>query len=111
MSHSKLLYAVHHVFLPPKLPQKNDQTVENDKFLCNHVCKSIVAYTGKIQGSKWDQILRTVQNLAQTQESSSLSPQTIQDQIYRMHHGGTVDSLSDVKITPAYGPSQTFWRF
>jgi hypothetical protein len=95
MLHPELLYTVHHVFLPPKLPQEHDQTVKNDKFLCDHICASIVAYTGKTglpipQCSKWDTILRMVQNLAQTQRFSTLSSQTIQDQISHMCHGGTV---------------------
>jgi hypothetical protein len=92
MSLSNLQYAVNHVFLPPELPQHDDQTVAHDKFLCDHVCGSIVAYQAGLpaqESSQWDSILTMVENLGRTQEFNVLSPETIANQISRMRHGGT----------------------
>ena len=87
-----LLYAVHHVFLPPQLPQENDQTVDRDRFLCDHVRQSIVAYQRRLpdsQKSQWDPVLTMVDNLTSSQASDVLPPETVESQISHMHAGGT----------------------
>ena len=101
MSHShSLLYAVHHVFLPPLLPQSNDQTVKRDRFLCEHVRQSIVAYQRRLpdsQKSRWNPVLRMVDNLASSQAFDVLSPEIIESQISHMRAGGTVIHCRHIK--------------
>ena len=107
-----LLYAVHHVFLPPQLPQANDQTVNRDRSLCEHVRQSIVAYKRRLpdsQKSQWDPVLRMVDNLSGSQASDVLSPETIESQMSHMRAGGTVIHCRHTKKIPLLRVlSQTF---
>ena len=44
-----LLYILNHVFLPPKLPQKDDSGSNNDTSLCRFVCEAARKFTPQIQ--------------------------------------------------------------
>ena len=101
-----LLYAVHHVFLPPQLPQEDDQTADRDRFLCELISQSIVAYQRRLpdsQKSQWDPILRMVDNLTSSQASDVLSAETIERQISHMRAGGTVIHCRHTKNFTAQG--------
>jgi hypothetical protein len=39
-----LQYLIHHVFLPPKLPQKSDTSSENDRALFEQICAALKAF-------------------------------------------------------------------
>jgi hypothetical protein len=83
-----LLYVVHHVFSPPKLPQADDQNSTNDHFLCELTYQSAVAYRVYLpidQRSQWNSILRMLRNLLHSQK---LTVQTVDQSISDMGVGG-----------------------
>jgi hypothetical protein len=83
-----LLYVVHHVFSPPKLPQADDYDATNDCFLCELTYQSAVAYQDYLpigQRSQWDSILRMLKNLLHSQKLGVL---TVDQSISNMRTGG-----------------------
>ncbi|TVY56340.1 hypothetical protein LCER1_G002622 [Lachnellula cervina] len=51
----KMLYLIQHMFLPPKLPQKDDSNLECEKFLLDTTIDALGAFKGHINDTKHDQ--------------------------------------------------------
>ena len=61
----KLMFLIHHVFLPPKLPQQDDSTPSLDRFLIEVVQNAVQEFT-KVMPSDYtakDDILMAIQSL------------------------------------------------
>jgi hypothetical protein len=89
---STLDYIVHHVFMPPKLPQKDDYTVLNEIALCQTVHESASRYllSGRIakeRESSWNAIVEMLQHLTDSQSSEELKIEVMQDAFSSMREG------------------------
>ncbi|KAF8154797.1 hypothetical protein B0H34DRAFT_799544 [Crassisporium funariophilum] len=66
LSAKDLLYILNHVFLPPKLPQEDDNDADHDIILCQAVCDAsanFVPYLPECQQGQWSAVTRMVNNL------------------------------------------------
>ncbi|THU85243.1 hypothetical protein K435DRAFT_764380 [Dendrothele bispora CBS 962.96] len=63
---STLEYIVNHVFLPPKLPQKDDYTMPNEEYLCEIVHQSAMKFRSQYVAQDnvgWNAIINMLDNL------------------------------------------------
>jgi hypothetical protein len=85
-----LHYVVDHVFLPPKLPQKDDSSDSNDATLCDMVYQVAKAYRNVLPARtqrRWTPILEMLYNI-HTLHQSSLSDDRIISAMQDMRPGG-----------------------
>ncbi|TVY48539.1 hypothetical protein LOCC1_G001313 [Lachnellula occidentalis] len=54
----KMMYLIQHMFLPPKLPQKDDSNLEHERFLLDTTIDALRAFKGYINDTKHDQVIR-----------------------------------------------------
>ncbi|KAJ6555850.1 hypothetical protein B0H19DRAFT_1376856 [Mycena capillaripes] len=70
---NELQYLIHHIFLPPKLPQKDDGSLQADRALCTRVICEAISFRGTLVSpddlQKWDVVTRTLQQLGNIHES------------------------------------------
>ncbi|KAF5344605.1 hypothetical protein D9758_013897 [Tetrapyrgos nigripes] len=87
---SELEYIIHHVFLPPKLPQKDDYTIENEHFLCENVLtsfKGFVQERGRSGDQSWFELEAMLGAISKSQQSESLSVSNIKASFSTMREG------------------------
>ncbi|KDQ56356.1 hypothetical protein JAAARDRAFT_132359 [Jaapia argillacea MUCL 33604] len=90
---NSLDYIVHHVFLPPKLPQGDDQHQANDLALCERTMECAKAYSKSLSPEaqlRWAPIVRMLENLKTSQRFSALATQDILASVQRMGPGDIV---------------------
>lgn len=86
-----LEYVVNHIFLPPKLPQKDDTNEVMELALARHVYQAAVKYSQLLpqQGiMKWSYIVKALGKLCLLHERSLLSENVIQKSLFEMKSGG-----------------------
>ena len=87
-----LKYAVTHVFLPDRPPQKNDYTQENDHSLARAVCTAAHAYSTNVcrssEQAQWRCIAKMLDNLQATVQTEHLETHYI-TLLRGMQTGGT----------------------
>ncbi|KAG1750476.1 uncharacterized protein EDB91DRAFT_1107654 [Suillus paluster] len=84
-----LQYIITHVFCPIKLPQEDDYTPENDRFLLDAVLGSARKFVSPLPGNdqeQWGPLLKMLESLAVTISSPSLT-EDIESQIKSMQAG------------------------
>jgi hypothetical protein len=72
-----LKYVIHHVFLPPKLPQEGDHSDRMDSALCKLVVKTAEYFqeilpTNSSASTRWAPVGKMMKKLAETQHSAEL---------------------------------------
>lgn len=87
-----LFYIIQHIFLPPRLPQKDDYSFENDIALLECLLDSLDDFKKSIpqdsQG-RWKACTTLVQSLLDAREASgALDAAKIQDSLLNMTTGG-----------------------
>ena len=91
---TSLEYAVTHVFLPGKLPEESDYTLENEHSLARAVCAAAHAYGTHVCGTSeqahWDHITKMLDNLQASFQSAYMDIDQVVSQLQRMQTGGTL---------------------
>ncbi|KAF8962069.1 hypothetical protein BDZ97DRAFT_1759482 [Flammula alnicola] len=67
-----LIYVLNHVFLPPKLPQKDDNDTDHDVALCRFAYNASLEFAGflsQCQQGQWSIVSRMLNNLLKTTRS------------------------------------------
>ncbi|KAG0694113.1 hypothetical protein DFH29DRAFT_1035335, partial [Suillus ampliporus] len=84
---SGLEYIVNHVFLPLKLPQGSDYSLENDLALCQAVVDAALAFSDQLSSDKqllWKNSLKMLRNLKDSIRFSAMSVKEVEFQISAM---------------------------
>jgi len=84
-------YFANHIFLPHKLPQKDDLDIIKEHDLCCLVYDSAVSYKNSLpidQQLRWESITRMLENLCTSQMSPTLSEDSIRQAMAKMRSGG-----------------------
>jgi hypothetical protein len=94
MSYNKLNlnYIINHIFFPPKLPQEDDHSHENDRALCLVLLDSARIYQDSLSMAeqiRWDPMIKLLQNLYDFHELEILSKDHVKKAMERMRPGGT----------------------
>ncbi|KAG1735376.1 hypothetical protein EDB19DRAFT_1638507 [Suillus lakei] len=89
---SSLEYIINHVFLPLKLPQGSDQSLENDLALSQAVFDAAITFSGQLSDRLllWTSSLKMLRNLKDSIRFSVMSAKEVESQINAM---GTEDVL------------------
>ena len=90
-------YIVNHVFLPPKLPQQDDSDDANEHALCLIIYQAAQDYTRVLsaeQQTRWAPILKMLERIDVSHESSLLSKDIISEYVANMECGGMMISIS-----------------
>ncbi|KAK7434635.1 hypothetical protein VKT23_020101 [Stygiomarasmius scandens] len=95
---SPLNYIIHHVFMPPKLPQKDDYTAEYEEALCQTIHESAMRYasSGLLEpedGPVWDFVVKMLSAITQSQASDGMSIDAIEEDLMKMQEGSIVAYL------------------
>ncbi|KAG1740597.1 hypothetical protein EDB19DRAFT_1828418 [Suillus lakei] len=84
---SGLEYIINHVFLPLKLPQGSDHSLENDLALAQVVVEAALAFSDQLPSDKqllWMSSLKMLQNLRDSVRFSAMSAKEVESQINAM---------------------------
>ncbi|KAF8901480.1 hypothetical protein CPB84DRAFT_1815184 [Gymnopilus junonius] len=90
-SEDDLLYMLHHVFLPPKLPQQDDSDVERDIALCDLTHRTSLEFQrflSDLQQQQWSSVSRMLQMLLQT--TRNLDQGILEKNILDLGEGGSL---------------------
>ncbi|THU98150.1 hypothetical protein K435DRAFT_721087 [Dendrothele bispora CBS 962.96] len=93
-----LEYVVNHVFLPPKLPQKDDYTISNEEFLCKTVHQSAVKYlrskhVAQKNVAAWRAVVKMLDNLVKCHSQEGLTAEGIEYALGEMEGGSVLAYL------------------
>jgi hypothetical protein len=86
-----LEYIINHVLLPLKLPQRSDQSLENDLFLSQAVFDAAITFSDQLPSDKlllWTNSLKMLRNLKDSIRFSVMSAREVESQINAMGTGG-----------------------
>ena len=87
-----LQYTINHIFLPPRLPQKDDDNVKNNVALSKRVLaalQALQAYVPEQQNLEWAPYIQMVKNIIELRdEAGYLMPQAIERRLGEMSDGG-----------------------
>ena len=90
--HNQLHYMICHVFLPPKLPQKNDHDGETDIALIREVKDAMAVFMTLIpieQVQHWKPCVKMLSSMMVSYNAQgALEPQMVEDQLQQMGDGG-----------------------
>jgi len=89
---SPLNYTIHHVFMPPKLPQKDDYIAEYEEALCQTIHESAMRYAssgllGPEDGHVWDFVVKMLSAITQSQASDGMSIDAVEEDLMKMQEG------------------------
>lgn len=91
-----LLYFIHHVFLPPRLPDRDDHEITKDTAILNFTITCVEGFLESTsQPAIWRDIMKMLSNLwflegTRAQGTSALDPNTIQRQLEGMQTRGII---------------------
>ncbi|KAK7435185.1 hypothetical protein VKT23_019755 [Stygiomarasmius scandens] len=91
---STLEYIIHHVFMPPKLPQKDDYTAVNEERLCRTIHRAAVNYakhavlTTPEEKHVWKHLVKMLDNIAEWQSPRGMSIDLIEKGLLDMQDDG-----------------------
>ncbi|KAG2137478.1 hypothetical protein DEU56DRAFT_736818 [Suillus clintonianus] len=84
---SSLQYLINHVFLPLKLPQRSDHSLENELALSQAVFDAALAFSDQLPSDEsllWTSILKMLRNLKDSIRFSVMSAKEVESQINAM---------------------------
>ncbi|THU87150.1 hypothetical protein K435DRAFT_867564 [Dendrothele bispora CBS 962.96] len=89
-------YFIHHVFMPPKLPQSSDYTIEKDHALCAALSRTAVCYYQKAvdknhtdTNTRWQELLRMLEHLTTTQRFKNMLASDVETALKSMELPGS----------------------
>ena len=94
-----LRYIVNHIFLPPHLPQKDDQPEscyanDHDLALLTLQCASMfceeAAHSDEVLSVRWNPILAMLQDFADLNDAEPFTADDLQDRLTVLSNGGTL---------------------
>jgi hypothetical protein len=91
-----LEYIINHVFLPLKLPQGSDQSLENDLGLSQAVFDAAISFSDQLSSDKlllWTSSLKMLRNLKNSIRFSVMSTKEVESQISAMDNSGALSSF------------------
>ena len=89
-----LLYFINHVFLPPKLPQKDDADITGDLALteeCRTALESFVAYLPSGDHSKWASCAKMLSRMLETRDRGDMIVENVKMGLREMTSGGRLN--------------------
>ena len=94
---SNLPYIINHVFLPPKLPQKDDSSPSRDAALAETLLEGLKAFHDLLptqQQPQWSPLIRMIyQVLSMRDSQGGMATECVGDALEAMIDGGTRKSL------------------
>ncbi|CAI6342345.1 unnamed protein product [Periconia digitata] len=99
MKAEELEYLIHHIVLPPKLPQKDDWSVSNERALLNHTVRAFHDFrdTLAVENAEAAQqiafVVDTIENLIQCSSNACISETGLAESLQRLaagHLSGTI---------------------
>ncbi|KAK7442560.1 hypothetical protein VKT23_016158 [Stygiomarasmius scandens] len=93
---SELQYIVNHVFMPPKLPEKDDYTIENEHALCKSILDSANRYYeemvdkdgyGSVNEQRWKALLDMLKYIEISQKFEIVSINSVEEALRTMTEG------------------------
>ncbi|KDQ19218.1 hypothetical protein BOTBODRAFT_184299 [Botryobasidium botryosum FD-172 SS1] len=91
-----LSYLINHVFLPPKLPQKNDSDSAHEHALCVFVQRCAVRFLQRVSPPQrliWEPIFRSIDRLCELYQFPALSSSILEGELRRLPAGDTMALL------------------
>lgn len=91
-----LSYLIDHIFLPPKLPQKDDWHHEKDLVLLAQCEAALSAYQVHLQDGheRWEMCTSMVRNMIEVRDNSrDMSPKRIGEKLLKMSIKGMPNSF------------------
>jgi len=89
-SSEDVLYALNHVFLPPKLPQEEDHGPDRDVALCRFIYEACQEFLEVLpsqdQQRKWSTVVQMLKNLLES--TQVLNRDVLIADILRLENGG-----------------------
>lgn len=98
---SKIDYVIRHVFLPPKLPQADDEDVEKGTYLIEAVFAALVLFQQeyvseqeKEERAEWSACIKMVENMLglRNQYGGGLDADKLSEKLSGMIDGGKVET-------------------
>ncbi|KAG6852605.1 hypothetical protein C0991_010564, partial [Blastosporella zonata] len=85
-------YLVNHLFLPAKLPQRDDASIENDLAICDFVIRTAQVFESTLSTNTflWGPIIRMLVNLLPVYSTGSLDKKDLQKLIAQLTQGETL---------------------
>ncbi|KAG7094406.1 hypothetical protein E1B28_008006 [Marasmius oreades] len=97
MSHYNLSYLIHHIFLPPKLPQSNDLSAKNEHDMCAVVHDAALAFGKNFfaleGGVRWVRAVGMLKSLRLLYDSESYTNEAMEQCIKAMTPGDVTACL------------------
>ncbi|KAF9255590.1 hypothetical protein L218DRAFT_1034217 [Marasmius fiardii PR-910] len=92
MAYYNLEYLIHHIFLPPQLPQSDDSSAENDHDLCSVVLEAARAFgegseLSDKEKKSWKYVVRMLERLCSLYGSESYTKDELEQRISEMVKG------------------------
>ena len=84
-----LRYVLNHVFLPPKLPQKDDYNADHDAALCRFAYDAsleFATFLSQSQQGQWSIVIQMIKNLLES--TRSLDKDVVATNISHLEIGG-----------------------
>ena len=86
-SPSRLTHAINHVFLPPRLPQADDASLENDLFLAKSLHESLLGFR-KLEPASSEALNPALDMVGRFSEARHITPFIIRPMICGLSNGG-----------------------
>ncbi|TFK56544.1 hypothetical protein OE88DRAFT_1689641 [Heliocybe sulcata] len=96
ITEENLLYIIHHIFLPPELPQQDDTDLESLRILCDTVQSCIGLYQKALppdERPRWRAMQKTMQQLAVLHQYDEFPQPQIMDAVRTMQTGDVLAFL------------------
>ncbi|KDQ56358.1 hypothetical protein JAAARDRAFT_132396 [Jaapia argillacea MUCL 33604] len=88
-----LMYIIHHVFIPMKLPQEDDHDASNDFALCDQTLRCAIEYKELLSPDlqeRWTPIVKMLENLTSAHKLRALAADDVSSSIAGMQPGDTL---------------------
>jgi len=101
-SERKLLYLIHHIFLPPKTPQEDDTDLTLEKALVSEILCSLEQFQASLEDPRPPAIDTCLEMLRRMLElrmyKDELDPDRLKDQIEKLQNTGKYSFRSSTQI-------------
>lgn len=88
-----LQYLVHHLFLPLRLPDRDDYALENDATILKYTLSCVEAFVqsgSTVRREPWNTIVKMLARLRQLEETHALNPVEVEHLLRTAQPGGII---------------------